>query len=411
MHVRYLEREVESFIRKIKNKYKILAIVGPRQTGKTTLIKHLFPGYRYYNLEDLDTFERINQDPKSLINKENLPFILDEVQKVPKLFSQLQVLADSVSKNGQIILSGSSHLLMLKNISQSLAGRVALIVLLPFTLRELRLNAIDFNKINDAIILGGYPGVVAQYLKRADSGVGSYVLGALQTDEIEFFYRNYVQTYLYKDILELLKIRDSVAFLKFLKHLAYRSGQLVNLQDIATLIGKTHTTVKSWLEVLNITFVTFSLPPFFKNYGKRLIKTPKIYFFDTGLLSYLSDFLNVEDVVFHPLYGQLFENFVVADYIKTAYHLGKDPHAYFWRNASGIEIDLLINQKGKVHAIEIKAASTFRSDFLKPLDYIKGLDDKIETYLIYRGEQGFRVRNHKVVPVTRLNKLWEEILL
>ncbi len=411
----YLQRELENLLPKISKDYKVIAIIGPRQSGKTTLVKHIFKHYKYYNLENIETLEILQDDPLSILSEDNLPIIIDEAQKAPNIFSQIQVLADSIDKNGQIILTGSSNLLLQKNLSQSLAGRVAILNLFPLSYGELIQNNIQPNSLNRIIFTGFYPALYNLYTNHAAENSAQPDLTFSDENEarITRYYKNYTNTYLKRDILDILKVKESVTFFKFLKLLAYSAGQLVKLTELANAIDKTHTTLKNWLTNLQITYITFELQPYYRNFGKRIIKTPKIYFYDTGLLSYLAGITTSKDLYLHPLYGQLFENFVIADYIKTAYHNDIEPNAYFWRTASGVEIDLLIEKGRKIHAIEVKVNKTFKTKFLKNLNYIKSLPNisgQIETYLVYGGDSTFSVSGHYIYSVRDIHRLWDKIL-
>ena len=411
----YLQRELEKLVPKIAKDYKVIAIIGPRQSGKTTLVKHIFKHYKYYNLENIETLEILQDDPLSILSADNLPIIIDEAQKAPNIFSQIQILADSIEQNGQIILTGSSNLLLQKNLSQSLAGRVAILNLFPLSYGELIQNNIQTNPLTQIIFTGFYPALYKLYTTHftEHSARSDHALSGEDESKITRYYKNYTNTYLKRDILDILKVKDSVTFFKFLKLLAYSAGQLVKLTELANAIDKTHTTLKNWVTNLQITYITFELQPYYRNFGKRIIKTPKVYFYDTGLLSYLAGITTSKDLYLHPLYGQLFENFVIADYIKTAYHNDIEPNAYFWRTASAVEIDLLIERGQKIHAIEIKANKTFKAKFLKNLNYIKSLPNtsgQIETYLVYGGDSTFSASGHHIYSVKDIHKLWDKIL-
>ena len=413
---RYFKRDIEQYINILKQNFKVISIIGPRQSGKTTLIQHLFPNYNYFNLEDIEMFNRAYNDPKSIINEANLPLVIDEAHRVPHIFSQIQILADRLTRNGQIIVSGSSNILMQKNITQSLAGRVAIAVLLPFSISEITGNSIKIPNLDNLIFLGGYP-----YILKQNTSWGISIpfqvplkftpgINIKSTRGVKDFYKNYINTYFKKDLYEQLRIKDEVAFSELLKHLAYQTGQLINFNNLANSIGKSHHTIKEWIDTLTVTFVAFYLQPYHRNFKKRLVKKPKIFFYDTGITCYLTEISSPSELEYHPLYGQIFENFIIADYIKTAYHLGEEPHAFFWRNKAGYEIDLIIEQGTSLYAIEIKSTNTYRENLLKNLNYFKKIEPEAQTILIYKGNQKFHIHSHIIWPAAKIEVLWRQIL-
>ena len=348
----------------------VISITGPRQSGKTTLCKQLFPDYFYANLEHPETRTFALEDPNRFLQQGENGMIIDEAQYAPELFSYIQAKVDEHGRNGEFVLSGSQNFLFMERISQSLAGRVAIFHLLPFGLNELK--GTDHHPKNPFgfILKGGYPRIYDQHIA------------------LDIFFPSYVQTYVERDVRQLVNIGDLQQFQLFTRICAGRIGQLFNQSAIANETGLTHPTVKRWLSILQTSFLAFTLPPYFRNFNKRLIKTPKLYFYDTGLACYLLGIRTEEELRTHYAKGALFENFVVAEMMKSFYHRGILQQLYFWRDKTGNEIDLLIDVGGKMHPIEIKSSQTLQSHFFKNLDFFNRIshNDPALASLIYAGE-------------------------
>lgn len=360
-------RHLAKKIRKFSKEYPLIAVVGPRQSGKTTLVKALFPKYKYLSLENLDLRFSAAEDPRGFLNDHGPYLILDEVQRVPELFPYLQEMVDTRNEPAQYILTGSSQFLLLEKITQSLAGRIATFKLFPFTYTELFQYPEDrsfeaiFQKIHskrkkissdvlyNMLWTGFYPRI---YDKELDSFK---------------WYENYVLTYVERDVRSLLNVRNIRTFENFLKLCASQSGQLLNFSNLANSVGISVPTIKEWISILETSGLIFILPPYFENFSKRIVKTPKLYFVDTGLLCYLLSIRNVEQLKAHPLLGSLFETFVVSECFKRFYHMGEIPPLYFWRDQTGNEIDLLIYNGKETHPFEIKLAQSYSPDFKKSL--------------------------------------------
>ncbi len=347
-------------------KFPVLSLTGPRQSGKTTLLRSEFQDYKYYNLERLDHRQMISADPHGFLSNAGPHVIFDEVQQLPELFSYIQVISDERNTNGQYILSGSQSFLLNSHISQSLAGRVHVNNLFPFDYSEIK----DFTDLSDpekVIINGYYPRLISQDIDPGD------------------FYPSYLQTYIERDVRTLRSVENLSSFTRFLSLCAGRVGQVLNLSSLASDTGISVNTAKSWISLLESSYIIYLLQPYYKNYNKRLIKSPKIYFYDTGVLSSLLR-ITKEQVHSHYLYGSLFENLIISEIIKKAVHSGSQPSVYYWRESNGIEIDCLIEKGNRLYVVEIKAGQTFNSDYLKNLKKFPD-EGEIEKILIYNGQE------------------------
>ena len=310
--------------------FPVISLMGPRQSGKTTLIRTLFPDYAYRNLENLDDRMAAEEDPRRFLKPHAASgLIVDEAQKVPSLFSYLQGIVDESGKMGKFILTGSQNFLLLENITQSLAGRVALFNLMPLGIDELEIAELMPNDADQLIFTGGYPVLYDRSVGPPD------------------YFPAYIQTYIERDVRSIKNIGDLSTFQRFVKLCAGRTGQLLNLSNLGSELGINYKTVRSWISVLEASFIVFLLQPHHRNFNKRIVKQPKLYFYDTGLLCALLDIQSPEQVSTHYLRGHLFENLVIAEYVKHRLHLGMRSNAFFWRNSTGHEIDLLIETGGR----------------------------------------------------------------
>lgn len=345
-----INRQIYKSIRGYQSKYPILALTGPRQSGKTTLLKQLFPDYRYVSLENPDARDFAHKDPNGFLAEYNDQMIFDEVQQAPALFSYLQTLVDSQpDRMGGFILSGSQNFHLMERITQSLAGRVALFKLFPFDIQELKEANLLAEDPFEQLIHGFYP---ALYDRKISPGV---------------FYSNYVQTYVNRDVTELLRVKDLRQFQNFLSLCAARAGQLLNLNALANEAGITQPTAKSWLSALESSYITFQLYPFHKNFSKRVVKTPKLYFYDTGLLAFLLKISKRETLLTHPVKGALFENMIIAEFHKQMHHSYQNQSPWFWRDNHGDEVDLLLEKGLSLDIFEIKASETVLTENFKGL--------------------------------------------
>lgn len=358
-------------LRKMASKMPILSLTGPRQSGKTTLIKESFPKHRYVNLENPDILEEAKSDPRLFLSQHKQGIIIDEAQVMPELFSYIQTISDERSKVGEFILTGSQNFLMSSKISQSLAGRTFVGHLLPFSMEELTPTKYWRQDPNEFILKGFYPRVY-------DKNIAP-----------DLFYPSYIQTYTERDIRQIVNVSNLHLFQKFMRLAAGRVGQLLNYNSIANDLGVDLKTVKSWFAILEASFIIFFLQPHHKNFSKRLVKTPKLYFYDTGVACSLLGIKKKADLNHHWAKGPLFENMVVADMIKNYFNRGQIAPLYFWRDNTGNELDVLIDQSAKIKSIEIKSGITVRSDFFKGLSYYQKLSkgSPNHSFLIYGGKQ------------------------
>jgi hypothetical protein len=375
-----IRRVIEDKIKQLAEKFPVISVTGPRQSGKTTLIKSMFPDFLYESLEDPDTRLFALSDPRKFLGNEK-KMIIDEIQRAPELFSYIQSITDKSGLNGQYIISGSQSFLLNQHISQSLAGRVAIFNLMPLSLPELRQHGFKITKYEELIYKGFYPRLYDRNILPAD------------------FYPNYIQTCLERDVRLLQNIHDLNLFIRFLKLCAGRIGQLLNLNSLANDCGVSPNTAKSWISVLEASFVIFLLQPHFKNFNKRLVKMPKLYFIDTGLASSLLNIESENQLSTHYLRGVLFENFIISEFIKTRLNNGLRSNCYFWRDNKGTEIDCIIENGDVITPVEIKSGNTFNQDFFKNLNYWNKLSgNTIEnSYVIYGGDSVRETKDGKLL--------------
>ncbi|MBI5124495.1 MAG: ATP-binding protein [Candidatus Omnitrophica bacterium] len=365
-----IKRELLIKLNTSAKKFPIVSVIGPRQSGKTTLVKMAFPYKPYVSLEDTDIREYATSDPRGFLSDYPKGAILDEVQRVPKLFSYLQTAVDKADRPGLFILTGSQHFLLHENISQTLAGRSAIFTLLPFSLAELKDTPFRYNDYEDYIFRGFYPRIYDKRLNPSE------------------WYLNYIQTYVERDLRLIKNIDDLGTFQTFLKMCAARIGQLLNLSSLANDCGITHNTAKSWISILELSFIVFLLRPHYKNFNKRLVKMPKLYFYDPGLASSLLGIENKRQVANHYLKGGLFETFVISELLKHRYNEGLEMNHYFWRDKVGHEIDCIIEKGSRLIPIEIKSGKTPSAEYLKDLNYWNKLakNRPKNSYVIYGGD-------------------------
>lgn len=349
--------------------FPLVTILGPRQAGKTTLVRHALPGFDYVSLEDPDTRAIATEDPRAFLRRHDHRVIFDEIQRAPHLLSYLQGIVDERGENGQFVLTGSHQLELRAAISQSLAGRTGMLHLLPLSIAELAAAGISFDTFEDYVFHGFLPRVFDQQ-QRPRSAYGAYY-----------------QTYVERDVRQLIKLKDATLFEKFIKLLAGRVGQIVNYQSLAGDVGVDAKTIKEWLSILEASFIIFRLAPYYENFGKRAIKSPKVYFTDTGLLAYLLDIENAGQVSRDPLVGSLFENLVVLEAMKARVNRALAPNLYFFRDNHGHEIDLLHKAGRQLVGFEIKSAATYHASFKKGLQYFSDkISDLARRYIVYSGE-------------------------
>ena len=349
----------------------VITITGPRQSGKSTLVKKIFPEHNYVNLEDIEKRNFAKEDPKGFLKNVGRKVVIDEVQHVPDLLSYIQVDVDAHQEAGNYVLTGSQNLLLMEQVSQSLAGRTAIFNLLPFSLGELESTKYAFEDYEDYIVKGFYPRI---YNENLDAN--SWLL-------------DYISTYVERDVRQLINLADEDTFQQFLQICAGRTGQIVNFSDIGNLVGASYQTIKRWISILKTSFIIYTLRPYHKNYNKRVIKSPKLYFYDTGLACALMNIRSKEELNIHFAKGALFENFVITEMMKKDFNQAKRGNFYYWRNSSGNEIDLLIDRGMKIYPFEMKASRTVQSKFSKGLNYFNEISENpsSQSFLIYGGDE------------------------
>lgn len=382
-----IPRHITDHLRELCRYYPILSLTGPRQAGKTTLLRHLFPAYQYVSLEDPDKQLRATEDPIGFLHGYDQQVIFDEAQRVPSLFSYLQAAVDADRQPGRFILSGSQNFLLRQGITQSLAGRVGVAKLFPLDIQEMKEANQCPADFETALFRGFYP---AQF----DTGIPA-----------RLFYPSYMATYLERDVSGLISAANLTSFQRFLQLCATYAGQLLNYSAMANTIGVSAPTIQNWISVLEQSYVLFRLPPFFRNFGKRLIKSPKLYFYDTGLVCHLLGMRSAEDVRRYFQAGALFENLIVADRMKWLQHMGEEARLYFYRDSNQVEMDLLEEQRNSILAIEIKAARTFREKMVDPLSKIARIADlPVQKRLVYGGDENFSFKDVEVVSWNAANR-------
>ncbi len=391
-----LRRTLATPLKQAARQYPVVTVTGPRQSGKTTLVRAAFPRHEYASLEDPDTRAFALEDPRGFLAQFAGRVILDEVQRAPDLFSYIQTIVDQEDIPGRYVLSGSQNFLLLRSISQSLAGRSAVFHLLPFSLGELQARqSFPLEKLGkevprprrksppevmETLFRGFYPRI-------HDKGL-----------DPQTWYSAYYQTYVERDVREIVNVGDLESFGRFVRLCAGRNGQLLNLTSLANDCGITHMTARRWISILEASFLVLLLRPHHANFGKRLIKSPKLYFLDTGLLCYLLRIRSPQDLRLHASRGAIFESFVVSELLKNSLHHGQEPDLYFWRDATGHEIDAVVERGRECVAIEIKSAQTVVDGFFSGVEFWRKLvgDAEAPVALIYGGTRSFRRRG---VPV------------
>jgi uncharacterized protein len=381
-----IARDLSSYLLRLTDYFPIVSVTGPRQSGKTTLIKNTFTDLPYILLEDPDTRSFAESDPRAFLNQYPNGAIFDEVQRVPSLFSYLQGVVDA-DPSRKFILSGSQNFLLMQNISQSLAGRVGLLTLLPFSWQET--NSTTTQKLPEQLLKGGYP---ALYQKNTP---------------LPIFFGSYIQTYIERDVRLLKNIDNLSTFIRFVKLCAGRVGQLLNVSSLATDAGISPHTAQSWLSVLETSYIIFLLKPYHQNWGKRLTKMPKLYFNDTGLLCNLLDIANTTQLETHYGYGAIFENGIILELMKTLLNQGERPKFYFWRDSNGKEMDLIIDRNGQMIPVEIKSSQTLVPALWKGYQSWNEMTntDPTKGYLVYGGDVSQQRTNLNLLSWREVQKI------
>ncbi|MBM3790853.1 MAG: ATP-binding protein [Acidobacteria bacterium] len=380
-----IERTVAPQLWEAFSRYPVVGVVGPRQSGKSTLARAVFPGLPLINLEGLDEREYALRDPKGFLARFPNGVVLDEIQRTPDLPSYIQVLVDERRRPGQFVLTGSQNFVLMERVSQSLAGRIALFRLLPFSVAELAGAGSTGAPLFEVLFHGFYPRIHDRQLA--------------PTQWLE----SYLETYIQRDVRTLRNIGDLSSFTRFLRLCAGRAANLLNLSSLAGDCGTSVGTAKAWLSVLEASFIIFLLPPHFESFNKRLIKAPKLHFVDVGLLAFLLGIRSPAELEIHARRGDLFENFVAAELLKAKYHTAVSGDLYFWRDKSGHEIDLLMEAGPRRIPIEVKSGQTVQPEFFRNLDYWRRISGAVERgHLVYAGNDRQERSEHTVHPWTEL---------
>ena len=348
----YIHRKIEETILEASKYFSVIAVSGPRQSGKSTLLTQLFPLYEKYSLKDLNILDYAKNDPIAFLNQTDEGMFIDEIQRCPQLLDYIQGIVDNNPKR-HFALSGSSNFEVMKNLSESLAGRAGVFELLPMSIQEVT-GKVDLDNLNQILYNGLYPSICAK------------------KNIAKFFYPSYVRTYLEKDVRDLLQMKDQIRFTKFLKLCAARIGSLFNASELGAEVGVSSKTISHWLSVLQASYLITLLPPYYENIPKRLVKSPKLYFNDPGLACYLLDIESPQQLDRDKMRGAIFENMIVMEAIKHRYNMGLEGGVFFYRDSNQNEVDILIKQEGELTAIEVKSSMTYSSSFEKTLTQIEG---------------------------------------
>lgn len=376
------DRDIATILKKSATTFPAVFLTGPRQSGKTTLLKQLFPNHRYISLENPSTLALMTDDPIGFLSQNKTSWIIDEAQNFPKLFSYLQGMIDENPTPGRFLLSGSQNFLIHHKIGQTLAGRAAILELLPLRYTELKPHlSKEENDLWSLIFYGGYPRPRYEKLDYA------------------MWFESYIRTYLERDIRSLINIKDLSQFQRFLKMCAARHGQILNLTSLGTDCGISQTTAKHWLSFLEASYVVFRVQPYFENFTKRLVKMPKLYFYDTGILCHLMGIESPEHASIHAMSGALFEGFLMNEIIKSRLNQGQKANLYYWRDHRGLEIDAVLETGQTVQMMEFKSSQTFHNEYMDNLRQVIKLSnsDRFRPSLIYGGTENSTVQNISIM--------------
>jgi predicted AAA+ superfamily ATPase len=383
-----IKRAIESTVRDLATQYRIVTITGPRQSGKTTLCKMAFPGLPYVSLENPDVRDAATADPVSFLNRHRATgVVLDEIQNLPQILSYIQGIVDEDEQAGQFILTGSHQFSLMEGISQSLAGRTALVRLLPFSIAESQMIE-KIDHLEEYLFRGFYPGVWSQSLEPTG------------------YYRDYFETYVQRDVRQMLQVKDLRLFRNFVRLCAGRVGQCFNASDIGNNLGVSSHTVKSWLSVLEASYIIYLMEPFSSNTGKRMVKSPKLYFYDVGLASYLLGLSSPDRIFPDRMRGPLFENMVIVELLKDRYNHNMEANLCFYRDRKQHEVDVLLMHGSRFDCVEIKSSATFTPGFLKGIDYLKRTapDSIARSYLRYAGKMDGTIQETELLNYRQIEE-------
>lgn len=374
----YIHRMLESTFRRYLGIFPSVGLTGPRQSGKSTMVRQLLAGeYRYVSFDAHDSVREFYDDPRKFMRRHDDRVIFDEIQRVPELFNYVKLAIDEDrQRKGKFVLTGSSQFAFMRHVTESLAGRVGLLSLLPFEYREIPAKLRE-----ESIFRGGYPELV----------ISSYA-------DFKDWYSAYVETYLHRDVRDLSKIGELRDFRRCLHLLATRAAQILNLSEISRDLGVAVNTIKRWISILEASYIIFLLPPFYKNFGKRIIKSPKIYFYDSGVVSFLTGISDVAVFEHGPMHGAIFENYVISEIYKKELHRKTNSELFYYRTSNGVEVDLIIDRKTEQEYIEVKSSETYRSEMTQGIERTKPKKDK--GYVLYRGKKEHPSRGCQILNYT-----------
>ena len=385
-----IQRQLVTKLKAIYKYFPVVSLNGPRQSGKSTLLKNTFPALPYITLENPDNLQLLLKDPFGFLDNYPKGLIIDEAQNAPQIFSYIQGIVDSNPKI-KFILSGSQNFLLNAHISQTLAGRVGILTLLPFSAVELQSVKKLKSKLEDVAFTGFFPRIFDKKIPPS------------------FFYPSYLQTYVQRDVLQITKITDAAMFINFLKLLAGRVGQLLNLSSIANDVGVALNTIKAWIHVLEVSYIIYLLRPHHNNFSKRIVQTPKIYFIDTGLLCYLLEIEKPTQIKTHFAKGAIFENYVIIELLKNRYNTAKLPNSFFWRDKNGHEVDVILESSNQLTPVEIKSSQTKSTHYFDGLAYYKTLakEKSKKGFVVYGGNETLKLKTGTLLPWNNMDELYK----
>lgn len=386
-----IQREIQDRVIQASKKMPVICITGPRQSGKTTLVKYLFPDFKYFNLEFPEHRQFAQTDANSFLSEIENGIIIDEIQRVPDLLSTIQYIVDEKKIIGKVIITGSQNILLMQSVSQTLAGRVALFTLLPFSVSELQGTDFEENTLEDYMVKGFFPRIYDQKLDK------------------NTWLQDYINTYIERDVRQITAVKDLTMFSNFVHLCAGHTGQIINYSTFSNNLGVDVKTVKAWMSILETSYVVFLHQPYYKNFNKRIIKSPRLYFYDPGLACNLLGIAKANEITTHYLKGGLFESFVISELHKHIFNHRLNANIYFFRDSNGNEIDAITELSGKPKAIEIKSGKTIIPDFFKSFKYFDKLFSGIdsENYLVYGGDELQKRSAATVLGWKHLNRIFE----